>query len=131
MTEFQEEQSESTRALKPPIMTSRSKAGTEESVDVVGRRKHWRDQQFGSRIGRISGSINRQDRNVGQMAFQAGLEYMFGHRLKDTPRSFPSNLSLRTEEDCHTMSVGGGRARVQDGSAMDICCSTTRPMGLR
>ena len=44
------------------------------------------------------------------MEFLTDLEYTFGHRLKDVPSSFPSNLSLRTEEDCHNMSVGGGHA---------------------
>ena len=58
-------------------------------------------------------------------------ENTFGHRLKDTPNSFLSNLNLRTEEDCHIMGMGKGHARVQDGSATDVCCSITRPMGLR
>ena len=58
-------------------------------------------------------------------------EDTFRHRLKDAPSRVPSDLSPRIEEECHTLSVRGGRAGVQDGSAMDVCYSTTRPTRLR
>ena len=51
------------------------------------------------------------------MAFQMDSEGTFRHKL--------------TEEDCHTMSVGGEGARVQDGIAINVCYSTTRPTGHR